>query len=69
MGIDPCCLTGGTAPWVVFVLWNATPTQQQNLLVRSGSLHVPATQEVIEPPDVCAAATVPRLPWLVSKRR
>jgi len=39
------------------------------LLARTGSLDVPAAQEVIEPPDAGAAATVPRLPRLDSKRR
>lgn len=39
------------------------------LLVRAGSLDVPATQEVIVPPDAGATATVPRLPRLGSERR
>ena len=39
------------------------------LLVRTGSLDVPATQKVIVPPDAGASATVPRLPRLGLKRR
>ena len=39
------------------------------LLVRTGSLDVPATQEVIVPPDAGASTTVPRLPRLGAPRR
>ncbi|WP_028281069.1 folate-binding protein YgfZ [Arthrobacter sp. H5] len=38
------------------------------LLVRTGSLEVPATQEVIVSPDAGASATVPRMPRLGSVR-
>ncbi len=50
---------------LTFIKCGTDPTAE--LLVRTGGLDVPATQEVIEPPDAGAAATVSRLPRLVAK--